>query len=197
MRCLSTVQLLYRARPWSGPLSRELLVFNSFVKALSRSLRHLFEAISIHMILRGDARKVRDDYVDIALSLPFQSDVNTGFGILAKTYIDATIAFFGGTVTEADLENPKVKESKEQAIGVVEETFVIVKNAKAEIERGFRFWDAVSTDKVVPDIASAMFNFRSNRLSLPCVSSSWSLSEVWQRTKDHHPPSRTSSCNRT
>jgi hypothetical protein len=35
---------------------------------------------------------------------------------------------------------------------VVEETFVIVKTPKAEIERGFRFWDAVSRIAiVVPD----------------------------------------------
>lgn len=146
MRCLSTVQLVYRNQSWSGPLSRELLVFNSFVKALSKSLRQLFEAISVHMLLRGDARKDRDNYVDISLSLPFQGDVNTGFGILGKTYVDATIAIFGAPVTADDLvkEAERVQDAKQQAIAIVEETFVIVKNAKQEIERGFRFWDAVS-----------------------------------------------------
>lgn len=146
MRCLSTVQLVYRNQSWSGPLSRELLVFNSFVKALSKSLRQLFEAISVHMLLRGDARKDRDNYVDISLSLPFQGDVNTGFGILGKTYVDATIAIFGRSVTEDDLvkEAERVQDAKSQAIAIVEETFVIVKNARQEIERGFRFWDAVS-----------------------------------------------------
>jgi hypothetical protein len=36
------------------------------------------------MLLRGDAKRNRDDLLDIALSLPFQGEVNTGFGILAK-----------------------------------------------------------------------------------------------------------------
>ncbi|MBL2080914.1 hypothetical protein ELI62_32055, partial [Klebsiella pneumoniae] len=101
MRCLSIVPLSYRPQQWSGPLSRELLVFNSFVKALSRSLRHLMEAASVHLFLRGDAKRQRDDFVDIALSLPFQSEVNTGLGILAKTYIDVTISQYEGSLVGA------------------------------------------------------------------------------------------------
>jgi len=59
-------------------------------------------------------------------------------------YVDATIAFYQG-MPEGDPEAAEVKAAKEQAFEVVEETFVIVKTPKAEIERGFRFWDAVST----------------------------------------------------
>lgn len=159
------VRLPQQNQQWTGPLSRELLVFNSFVRSLTRSLRHLFEAVCVHLLLRGDARRAREDFVDIALSewrrlgsgvsrshclnapsppgLPFQLEVNTGFGILAKTYIDATIAFFGGTLTAADIDKPEAKSAKEQAMGIVEETFVNVKSPRAEVERGFRFWDAV------------------------------------------------------
>lgn len=119
----------------------------------------------MHMFLKGDAKRQRDDFVDVALSkrakmtllsgrhqlmissiiagLPFQGEVNTGFGVLAKVYIDATIAFYQG-MPEGDPEAAEVKAAKEQAFEVVEETFVIVKTPKAEIERGFRFWDAVS-----------------------------------------------------
>jgi len=140
---LSIVPLTYRSQQWTGPLSRELLVFNSFVRSLSRSLRHLFEAVCEHLLLRGDARRAREDFIDIALSLPFQLEVNTGFGILAKTYIDATIAFFGGAVTADDADTPEAKSAKEQAMGIVEETFVNVKSPRAEVERGFRFWDSL------------------------------------------------------
>lgn len=142
MRCLSIVPLVYRSQQWSGPLSRELLVFNSFVKSLTKSLRHLMEATSVHMFLRGDAKRQRDDFTDVALSLPFQGEVNTGFGVLAKVYIDATIAFYQG-MPEGDPDHPDVKAAKEQAVEVVEDTFVIVKSPRAEIERGFRFWDAL------------------------------------------------------
>ncbi|MBL2474451.1 hypothetical protein ELJ50_30305, partial [Klebsiella pneumoniae] len=127
-RCLSIVPLSYRPQQWSGPLSRELLVFNSFVKALSRSLRHLMEAASVHLFLRGDAKRQRDDFVDIALSLPFQSEVNTGLGILAKTYIDVTISQYEGSLVGADPESEKVKEAKETALEILVDPFLVIRN---------------------------------------------------------------------
>jgi hypothetical protein len=121
------------------------------------------EATCVHMFLKGDAKRQRDDFTDVALSqyaeseskalslnflrlkpgLPFQGEVNTGFGVLAKVYIDATIAFYQG-MPEGEPDQAEVKAAKEQAFEVIEETFVVVKTPKLEIERGFRFWDAVS-----------------------------------------------------
>jgi hypothetical protein len=74
----------YQAQPWDAPLSRELLAFNSFHRALSRSLRILVEATALNLLLRGDASRGREDLLDIAMALPFQNESNTGFGILAK-----------------------------------------------------------------------------------------------------------------
>jgi Temperature dependent protein affecting M2 dsRNA replication len=71
----------HQPQGWSAPLSRELLVFNSFVRSLTRALRTLLEVTSLNLLLRNDARKARDDLLDIALSLPFQTEVNTGFGV--------------------------------------------------------------------------------------------------------------------
>lgn len=143
MRVLSIVPLNFKSQQWSGPLSRELLVFNSFLKSLSRSLRHLLEAVSLHMLLRSDARRQRDDFLDIALSLPFQTDTNTGFGILAKVYLDATITLYGEVIKPGEENSEEAKEAKEQALEIVEQTFVGIKNPIAEVQRGFRFWDAV------------------------------------------------------
>jgi hypothetical protein len=139
----------YKTRQWSGPLSRELLTFNSFLKSLSRSLRHLLESVSFHMLLRNDARRTRDDFLDIALSLPFQTDTNTGFGILAKVYLDATIMIYSGGeegkgIREGEEASEEAREAKEQALELCEQEFVGIKNPRAEVERGFRFWDAVS-----------------------------------------------------
>jgi hypothetical protein len=47
-------------------------------------MRQLLEAIGVHLVLSGDARRNRDDYLDLVTSLPFQGDVNTGFGSLAN-----------------------------------------------------------------------------------------------------------------
>ncbi|KAH6887217.1 XPG I-region protein [Coprinopsis sp. MPI-PUGE-AT-0042] len=144
MRVLSIVPLNFKPQPWSAPLSRELLVFNSFVRSLTRALRTLLEVTSLNLLLRNDARKARDDLLDIALSLPFQTEVNTGFGVLAKVYLDALTHINGGVrVTDGNAEG--VKDMKELALEICEETFLGVKSPRAEVERGFRFWDVALT----------------------------------------------------
>ncbi|ODO07828.1 hypothetical protein I350_03407 [Cryptococcus amylolentus CBS 6273] len=144
MRCISVLPLTNRPQQWVGPLSQELLAFNSFVKALSKSLRQLFESVSCHLLLSGDGRRNRDDFNDIMISLPFQTDVNTGFGILAKSYLDATAYHNDGEfVTEATAASEKSKAAKREAIAFVEANFSSVRNPVQELDRGFRFWDTV------------------------------------------------------
>ncbi|KAJ3793292.1 temperature dependent protein affecting M2 dsRNA replication-domain-containing protein [Lentinula aff. detonsa] len=133
---------LSQSQAWSAPLSRELLVFNSFVRSLTRALRTLLEVTSLNMLLRGDARRARDDLLDITLSLPFQTEVNTGFGVLAKVYLDALTHINHG-VRVRDPIAEGVAEAKALALDICEETFTGVKFPKQEVERGFRFWDVV------------------------------------------------------
>ena len=130
-------------QPWSAPLSRELLVFNSFVRSLTRALRTLLEVTSLNMLRRHDARRARDDLLDVNLSLPFQNEVNTGFGVLAKVYLDA-LTHLNGQRRVRDPNAEGVREAKQVALDICEETFQGVKYPKAEVERGFRFWDVVS-----------------------------------------------------
>ncbi|ORY21248.1 temperature dependent protein affecting M2 dsRNA replication-domain-containing protein [Naematelia encephala] len=144
MRVLSVLPLSFRPLQWAGPLSRELLMFNSFVRALSKALRHLFEALSVHVLLTGDARRNRDETLDLMLRLPFQSEPNTGFGILAKTYLDATTYHLNGEpITQQNVDSEEVRTAKSAAMDFVDASFSSVKNPKTEVERGFRFWDAV------------------------------------------------------
>lgn len=95
------------------------------------------------MLLRHDSRQARDDYLDINLSLPFQTEVNTGFGVLAKVYLDA-LTHINNRQRVRDPNAEGVKEAKLMALEICEETFPGVKNPKQEVERGFRFWDVVS-----------------------------------------------------
>lgn len=144
MRVLSIVPLTFKPQPWAAPLSRELLVFNSFVRSLTRALRALLEVTSLNMLLRHDAKRARDDFLDINLSLPFQSEVNTGFGVLAKVYLDALTHLNNGQrVRDPNAEG--VREAKQMALEICEETFPGVKSPKLEVERGFRFWDVALT----------------------------------------------------
>lgn len=134
-------------------------MFNSFIKSLTKSLRHLIEALSINFLLSGQARRNRDDFMEIIFRLslvfplgavltdsgfPFQNDVNTGGGILAKTYLDATTYHFGETIPLDKAETDEAKEAKRNALDFVEQSFTGVKMPIQEVERGFRFWDSVS-----------------------------------------------------
>lgn len=117
-------------------------MFNSFVRSLTRALRTLLEVTSLNMLLRSDARRARDDFLDITLSLPFQTEVNTGFGVLAKVYLDA-LTHLNNRTRVRDPNADGVKEAKAMALEVCEDTFPGVKDPKHEVERGFRFWDIV------------------------------------------------------
>ncbi|SAM84891.1 uncharacterized protein UBRO_05917 [Ustilago bromivora] len=143
MRAVSLLQMTFKSSPWTAPLSRELLVFNSFVKTTSRSMRSLVEMISMSLLLRGDGRRGRDDYLDISLSLPFQTDVNTGTGIVVKCYLDGLMQYLNGAITPDKVDDPDVIEAKEGVLGALEPTFDNVKDVKAELGRAFRFWQAL------------------------------------------------------
>jgi Temperature dependent protein affecting M2 dsRNA replication len=97
------------------------------------------------MLLRADARRARDDLLDIALSLPFQTEVNTGFGVLAKVYLDA-LTHINNRTRVRDPNAEGVREAKSIALEICEETFPGVKSPRLEVERGFRFWDVVRSD---------------------------------------------------
>ncbi|KAI6009219.1 temperature dependent protein affecting M2 dsRNA replication [Pisolithus marmoratus] len=95
---------------------------------------------TLNMLLRQEARRARDDLLDIAISLPFQNEVNTGFGVLAKVYLDA-LTHLNNQKRVQDPMAEGVQEYKQMALDICEDTFPGVKSPKSEVERGFRFWD--------------------------------------------------------
>ena len=122
----------------------------------------LVETTAMNLLLRGDVARMRDDLPEISRALPFQTETNTGFGILAKVYLDALYAICEGRpVVSRDDEG--LFEAKEQAMDCVEETFEAVRSPKTEVERGFRFWDAAlcavrqlhADGQIQPSIADA------------------------------------------
>jgi len=53
-------------------------------------------------------------------------------------------------ITESNKDSDIVKQAKEDALKAVEVTFESVKGARQEVERGFRFWDAVRLFSIPP-----------------------------------------------
>lgn len=101
--------------------------------------------------------------------LPFQSDVNTGFGILAKTYLDAATFHFGDTITDENVDTDAVQQAKRSALEFVDQAFTGVKAPTQEVERGFRFWDAVSGGFISDHLRAKSQNERP-RLYSVCLS---------------------------
>ncbi|CAG8439730.1 12089_t:CDS:10 [Ambispora leptoticha] len=159
-RTLSMVSPKYQGKPWVGPISRELLAFNSFVKALNRSLRNLCEMLTLSTFLNRDCLNERNDYLDIALSLPFVHDVNTGLGIIAKTYLE-------NIITSSAENGNKISEFRiNETLKKLDELFTACVDVKSNLNDGFSFWDEVivavkslkSSDDISNDLASQFLN---------------------------------------
>lgn len=77
--------------------------------------------------------------------LPFQTEANTGFGILFKAYLDVAIYHHEQVpITAKNANTDEVKAAKAGAMEFIESAFESVKNPRTEVERGFRFWDTAS-----------------------------------------------------
>ncbi|CAG8489148.1 3402_t:CDS:10 [Paraglomus brasilianum] len=145
---------------WAGPLSRELLAFNSFIKALNRSLRNLCEMLTLSLFLNSDRRKDRGDYLEIALSLPFLTDVNTAMGIITKTYLEQTISL--SKLNEGKVTHTHVSDASRK----IQNIFTACADVKADLINGFAFWDELivalkqlrASDSISLDFASQFFN---------------------------------------
>ncbi|KAI8645014.1 temperature dependent protein affecting M2 dsRNA replication-domain-containing protein [Parasitella parasitica] len=115
--------------PWSGPLNRDLLVFNSFVKALNRSYRNLLEMLTLSFFLNGLVQKDRKDYYQIADSLPYLADVNVALGLVCKFYLERVVE----------------GKSAAEALELTEKAFPTCNSVKSDLEKGFAFWSQLFT----------------------------------------------------
>ncbi|GJJ68247.1 hypothetical protein EMPS_00593 [Entomortierella parvispora] len=147
VRLISRVTSLIGARfkgvkSWAGPLSRELLAFNSVGKVLTRHLRHMSEALIMEMLLSNECQKENLNFSDLATQLPFAYEPSTVLGVLVKEYLETlTLTNTGSAAIPAS--------SKDQALKQVEEHIGATSlqslsgTVKEELERGFAFWDVV------------------------------------------------------
>ncbi|KAG0254453.1 hypothetical protein BG011_005778 [Mortierella polycephala] len=126
-------------KSWAGPLSRDLLAFNSINKVLTRNLRHLGEALLLEMLLVNECQKEALDFTELATHLPFAHEPSTVQGILVKEYLE--------TLTLNAANNNTL--NKDQAVQQVEEHIgatslsSLTHSVKEELQRGFVFWSIV------------------------------------------------------
>jgi len=120
---------------WKGPLDLELLRFNSFMKAVNRSLRNLCEMILLSMTMNENAGK-SDSNLEIlsaGIKLPFLLDANTANGIITKTYLDS--------LTDIINITPEVIQ---KSMNTIENKFQeYCDNVKLDMENTYKLWDCI------------------------------------------------------
>jgi len=120
---------------WKGPLDLELLRFNSFMKAVTRSLRNLCEMILLSMTMNENAGKsdTNLEVLGAGIKLPFLLDANTANGIITKNYLDS--------LTDIINITPEVIQKSTTSI---ENKFKdYCDNVKIDMENTYKLWDCI------------------------------------------------------
>ena len=137
---------------YSGPLSREMLCYQSLISEVRTTLRNLIEVVLAGLFLNGDADRDRKDwtemsfkYVDLTMCdcridsrhyrLPFIDNNDCGLGIAVRTYLD-----------DLPLQaNPTSLEARAEVKGKGKDWFQHSESFIGNLDRAFKLWDAVST----------------------------------------------------
>ncbi|KAK9469679.1 temperature dependent protein affecting M2 dsRNA replication-domain-containing protein [Lipomyces arxii] len=135
-RVASLLPISHMAIGFSGPLSRNLLSFNSFVHKYSQSARTLLETTLFSLLANGDADRLsltNSDWVALGVSLPYVTSPNCGLGIAMKTYLDELCS----------KENPTDPAEREKMKEELKKLFAHTLHVVADLEQAFRLWDSV------------------------------------------------------
>jgi len=120
---------------WKGPLDYELLRFNSFMKAVNRSLRNLCEMLLLSLTMNENAGK-SDSNLEVlgtGIKLPFLLDANTANGIITKEYLDGL----------TDIINITPEVIQKSTTSIENKFQEYCENVKSDMENTYYLWDSV------------------------------------------------------
>ncbi|KTW29683.1 hypothetical protein T552_00891 [Pneumocystis carinii B80] len=138
---------------WTGPLSQELFVFNSFIKMLLQTIRSLVEMITASLFMNQDANRERDDWLEFTRLLPFNNEYDITMGVVIKTYLEKIITY----------ENPTSEDSKKKAIEYLKSTFISAENIEEDIVKFRYLWNSIVYGIKVADILGVVDKVESDR----------------------------------
>ncbi|KAH8144938.1 uncharacterized protein LAJ45_11059 [Morchella importuna] len=132
-RVASIVPINHKSIGYTGPLSRNLLGFNSFIRTLTRNLRNMVEMVLVSLLMNGDAERDRGDLTELGLRLPFIDEVSAGLGIAVKTYLDEL----------SNEPEPTTEEAKQRQKEKLPKMFAQAVDIVADVALAFKVWDAM------------------------------------------------------
>lgn len=125
------INLRHKPIGFTGPLSRNLLSFHSFVVSELQTCRWAIETTLVSLLCNEEADRVSrsdEDWAKLSQKLPFSLVPNAATGIAIKSYLDE-VEHSGGDKASA---KDSVSSMFKHAVDVV-----------GDIENGFRLWDSV------------------------------------------------------
>eukprot|EP00754_Rhynchopus_humris_P027382 Rhum_TRINITY_DN15084_c1_g1::Rhum_TRINITY_DN15084_c1_g1_i4::g.136458::m.136458 len=122
--------------PWLSDVSKDLLAFNTIVKALHKTLRNLIEVVAAVLFLESHTSINPYHYYDLPQSLPFGQESNTAMGIVID-YIMRSCHWFGREPEEMDTRAKRIEHLKQK--------FPCCTDLEGDLTKAFRFWLAVCT----------------------------------------------------
>ncbi|KAL8768917.1 MAG: hypothetical protein Q9209_004972 [Squamulea sp. 1 TL-2023] len=125
-------RLIHQPRGYSGPLSRHLLAYHSMISAVQATLRDMLEMCMVTMFLEGAVKREREDWMEIALTLPLFDEDSCALGVIMLHYLD-----------ELFVREDPTSETTRDEITTRSQGWVVYSDFKASQQLAFRLWDAV------------------------------------------------------
>jgi len=130
-RVAGLLQLRHGQAEYKGPVSRNLLSFNSFVKKINQALCNLSEAALVSMLLNNDATRFdRKDWYQISTWMPFAQDVDVSLAVVLKVYFE-------------ELADRGVDAKQDVFENVVAPQFQTTTALHADLQRVWKLWDVL------------------------------------------------------
>lgn len=136
---------------WAGPIDRELMAFNSLLRAVYRTARNVVE-MSLVSITQSGRVTIATEYPHIAAKLPFFQESNTALGVVVSSFLLEEASDF-------------------------QKRFAKIPSLKDDLLRGYAFWKdvqrmieslqtskATATKNLLPQELVDLFKSASQRL---------------------------------
>ena len=112
---------------WAGPIDRELMAFNSIVRAVQRTARNMVE-MSLLALTQAGRTTTAGEFAAISRGLPFFQEANTALGVVVSSFLLEDYADFKNRFTK-------------------------IATLKDDLLRGYAFWQDL--EKVVVSLGNS------------------------------------------
>eukprot|EP01065_Artemidia_motanka_P033583 TRINITY_DN405_c0_g1_i2.p1 TRINITY_DN405_c0_g1~~TRINITY_DN405_c0_g1_i2.p1 ORF type:complete len:808 (+),score=298.85 TRINITY_DN405_c0_g1_i2:111-2534(+) len=131
-RIWSLLSMDLKSTAWHSEVSKDLLAFNTIVKALHKTLRNLIEVVAAVLFLESRTAIDPFHYYALPQKLPFSQESNTAMGIVID-YIMRS----GENFDRTDCHN------RASRLAHLTDKFPCCNNIQEDLKNGFQFWLSV------------------------------------------------------